>query len=158
MKFCTKCGKELHDEAVICTGCGCMVGGKLGTPKLKNPKTEKIKQPKIKEAKTKGDCSITMQILSFFSSITAFIAALVIAVTFVDVRIYQTSTQRCTTYYDEELCFVAISFASVSALLVFINLIFFFIKKPQIKELFSALKQLALASVLIILSIIMLNK
>ena len=25
MKFCTKCGKELHDEAVICTGCGCMV-------------------------------------------------------------------------------------------------------------------------------------
>lgn len=25
MKFCTKCGKELSDEAVICTGCGCPV-------------------------------------------------------------------------------------------------------------------------------------
>lgn len=24
MKFCSKCGKELFDEAVICTGCGCM--------------------------------------------------------------------------------------------------------------------------------------
>lgn len=23
MKFCTKCGKELHDEAIICPGCGC---------------------------------------------------------------------------------------------------------------------------------------
>lgn len=23
MKFCTHCGKELLDEAVICTGCGC---------------------------------------------------------------------------------------------------------------------------------------
>lgn len=23
MKFCTKCGKELMDEAVICPGCGC---------------------------------------------------------------------------------------------------------------------------------------
>lgn len=23
MKFCQKCGKELFDEAVICTGCGC---------------------------------------------------------------------------------------------------------------------------------------
>ncbi len=23
MKFCTKCGKELFDEAVICPGCGC---------------------------------------------------------------------------------------------------------------------------------------
>ena len=23
MKFCSKCGKELHDEAIICPGCGC---------------------------------------------------------------------------------------------------------------------------------------
>ncbi len=27
MKFCTHCGKELLDEAVICVGCGCAVGG-----------------------------------------------------------------------------------------------------------------------------------
>lgn len=26
MKFCTKCGKELLDEAVICPHCGCAVG------------------------------------------------------------------------------------------------------------------------------------
>ena len=26
MKFCTHCGKELFDEAVICPGCGCAVG------------------------------------------------------------------------------------------------------------------------------------
>lgn len=26
MKFCTHCGKELFDEAVICPGCGCVVG------------------------------------------------------------------------------------------------------------------------------------
>ena len=26
MKYCTKCGKELRDEAVICPGCGCAVG------------------------------------------------------------------------------------------------------------------------------------
>ena len=25
MKICSKCGKELVDEAVICTGCGCAV-------------------------------------------------------------------------------------------------------------------------------------
>lgn len=25
MKFCSKCGKEIADEAVICTGCGCAV-------------------------------------------------------------------------------------------------------------------------------------
>ena len=27
MKYCTHCGKELLDEAVICIGCGCAVGG-----------------------------------------------------------------------------------------------------------------------------------
>lgn len=26
MKYCTHCGKELLDEAVICVGCGCTVG------------------------------------------------------------------------------------------------------------------------------------
>ena len=25
MKFCSKCGKEIHDDAVICVNCGCMV-------------------------------------------------------------------------------------------------------------------------------------
>ncbi len=39
MKFCSKCGKELVDEAVICPGCGCSVQtlsapvGKLKTNK-----------------------------------------------------------------------------------------------------------------------------
>lgn len=27
MKYCTHCGKELLDEAVICVGCGCEVNG-----------------------------------------------------------------------------------------------------------------------------------
>lgn len=27
MKYCTHCGKELLDEAVICVGCGCPVSG-----------------------------------------------------------------------------------------------------------------------------------
>lgn len=27
MKYCTHCGKELLDEAVVCVGCGCAVSG-----------------------------------------------------------------------------------------------------------------------------------
>ena len=26
MKFCSKCGKEIVDEAVVCPNCGCAVG------------------------------------------------------------------------------------------------------------------------------------
>lgn len=28
MKFCTKCGKEIMDEAVVCPNCGCAVDTK----------------------------------------------------------------------------------------------------------------------------------
>ena len=31
MKYCSKCGKELLDEAVICPGCGCSVAP-INTP------------------------------------------------------------------------------------------------------------------------------
>ena len=26
MKYCTKCGTQIHDEAVVCTNCGCATG------------------------------------------------------------------------------------------------------------------------------------
>ena len=32
MKYCTKCGKELLDEAVFCPYCGCQVGYVNNTP------------------------------------------------------------------------------------------------------------------------------
>ena len=35
MKYCTHCGKEIHDEAVICTGCGCAVN-EIKTKKSSN--------------------------------------------------------------------------------------------------------------------------
>ena len=31
MKYCSKCGKELFDEAVICPGCGCPTGAPIPT-------------------------------------------------------------------------------------------------------------------------------
>ena len=34
MRYCTKCGKEIHDDAVLCIYCGCMVNDK---PKSQAP-------------------------------------------------------------------------------------------------------------------------
>ena len=40
MKFCTKCGKELVDDAVICIGCGCAVeSNETSAPKTTGLKT-----------------------------------------------------------------------------------------------------------------------
>lgn len=30
--YCSKCGKEIHDEAVVCPNCGCSTGGKIRLP------------------------------------------------------------------------------------------------------------------------------
>ena len=35
MKFCTHCGKEIMDAAVVCPGCGCPVQTANSTPKEK---------------------------------------------------------------------------------------------------------------------------
>lgn len=32
MKFCSKCGKEIMDETVVCPGCGCAVGNTRTVP------------------------------------------------------------------------------------------------------------------------------
>ena len=39
MKFCSKCGKEIMDEEIICTDCGCPVQTDDGT-KLKKELNE----------------------------------------------------------------------------------------------------------------------
>ena len=31
MKYCSKCGKEVVDDAVVCVHCGCAVGGQMPT-------------------------------------------------------------------------------------------------------------------------------
>ncbi|MBQ4119827.1 MAG: hypothetical protein IJD45_05505 [Clostridia bacterium] len=44
MKYCSKCGKELLDEAVICVGCGCAVENKEIKNKQKTSIFEKNKK------------------------------------------------------------------------------------------------------------------
>ena len=34
MKYCSKCGKELIDEAIVCPGCGCAVVKPEATPEV----------------------------------------------------------------------------------------------------------------------------
>lgn len=57
MKYCSKCGKELFDEAVVCPGSGCAVGG--NSPAQFNNKNTTIQS----ESPTLANCSIAFAIL-----------------------------------------------------------------------------------------------
>ena len=41
MKFCSKCGKEILDEAVVCPGCGCAVVSP-GTPAVTSSDADEV--------------------------------------------------------------------------------------------------------------------
>ena len=49
MKYCEKCGKEIHDEAVVCPSCGCSTQAKpapapapVANDMAENPKTARF--------------------------------------------------------------------------------------------------------------------
>lgn len=56
MKFCSKCGKEIHDEAVICVHCGCSVGGSQNKKPTKTDNADNAEYNRlmafVNEAKT----------------------------------------------------------------------------------------------------------
>lgn len=58
MKYCSKCGKELVDEAIVCTGCGCSV-------QYENRSINK----EVKKHSNNYDPMKAVYIMSFFSNI-----------------------------------------------------------------------------------------
>lgn len=47
MKYCTKCGKEVHDEAIICPGCGCRIEADKAPQINGDQKSDKARTSKI---------------------------------------------------------------------------------------------------------------
>lgn len=43
MKYCSKCGNELFDEAVVCPKCGCATEDQAKTAETKNQANNQIK-------------------------------------------------------------------------------------------------------------------
>lgn len=44
MKFCTHCGKQLYDEAIICPGCGCAVQRKVPNNQVLHNSQETVRK------------------------------------------------------------------------------------------------------------------
>ena len=64
MKYCARCGKELHDDAVVCIGCGCPV--------------DDIRMPRqVDNSDSWNTLSIVGFILSFFTTIVGLILSIV---------------------------------------------------------------------------------
>ena len=63
MKFCTKCGTQLVDDAVICTKCGCMA-----------PKILKTSSKPVPQKTNKTEKEGSSPVLSFLDFVFSFLA------------------------------------------------------------------------------------
>ena len=71
MKYCVKCGKEIHDEAVICPNCGCAT---------KETEIKKAESDKTNVQSKKGRTSKILGIISVLLLWPLGIASIILAV------------------------------------------------------------------------------
>ena len=62
MKYCTHCGKELLDEAVVCVACGCPVQDMKNIVLKRQPTEQEIQRRK---ARSKKAIKITLAVICF---------------------------------------------------------------------------------------------
>ncbi len=73
MKYCTHCGKQVKEEAVVCTECGCQLDGKT-TKKTSAKSSSDINSILIKVAPIIGLVLICMGALHMLTSLIYWIA------------------------------------------------------------------------------------
>ncbi len=120
MRFCTKCGTQLLDEAVICTKCGCMVAGAPVT----KPKVSRTPVSKQTNATDAGLPSKVLTVFNFVfwlvAIVTLFFIILSIGYGRVETNIYTYNyglDNYAYSYFcaSEEACLAAL----ISAILTF---------------------------------------
>ena len=70
MKYCSKCGKELFDEAIVCPGCGCPIEG------------ASVEAPKTQSAETKKSLRTVAKVFMLISTIAAGLSLIVTPILF----------------------------------------------------------------------------
>ena len=96
--YCSKCGKEIHDQAVVCTGCGCAVKQNEDKMSVENSNKQK------RESSSTANCAL---LFAFLIPIVGFIMGIVGCVK------YQTPTYK-------NRCIVAIVLSVVVWLVLFL--------------------------------------
>ncbi|MBR5569765.1 MAG: zinc ribbon domain-containing protein [Oscillospiraceae bacterium] len=91
MKFCTHCGKQIHDQAVFCIYCGCPVASAIPPHHKTDPKS-------IKQA------ADTSMILGIIGIIAAWIFALAGHITSIIGIVYGLKEQRETGHSNGLIC------------------------------------------------------
>lgn len=74
MKFCTKCGQQIHDEAVICVHCGCQIASAAAPQEPK--KDKKLVITLSQKLDTYGTVAIAIGIFQILTLVGLFMGVM----------------------------------------------------------------------------------
>ena len=145
MKFCMKCGAQMMDEAIICTGCGCSVVG------------EQQVIPQRKKKSTLKENQWLVPIFNFISTVLSSFSAffLVLSVIVGDVSTHVWSYSISSYYYPNfALALIAFIISIITLASAAVGLIFSILKRQKGDDFFSPISKVLIAGLLLIASIL----
>ncbi len=144
MRFCTKCGAQLLDEAVICTKCGCMVEG-MRRPVPRAPQQVRDGLLDVTEKRP----STLLVVFDFLFAIFAVLTLFWVAIAFAENYLSANISTKGYNYsisghirFEEDYMSVAIVGAIASLACALTSFIMTMVEKQRIERLFSAIVKL----------------
>ena len=154
MKFCSKCGHEMLDEAVICTNCGCAVENLV------------TKEKKAKSASDSNKGAKMAEIFTFIFSLVIVVCLFFVILSFAFSSVYVNVTldgewhgdiyfDEYAIYFIDYLCmFLAMITTCVSMAVAVTGFIVTLVNKLGRKYIFSSVTQMWVSLVLFVATLI----
>ncbi|MBQ9761020.1 MAG: hypothetical protein IJW16_06700 [Clostridia bacterium] len=148
MKYCTKCGAEIFDDAVICIKCGCAVEGGISEQPI-----QKAVQNSTDEKKAGNTL---LPVFNFVFSIASIFSVffLITSVLESHISIYGSYYRYGNWYLEDDLLRFAIVFSGIATVFALTCLIIAAVKKPTKEIVFSCISRLFFAFLLFIACLI----
>ena len=153
MKFCTKCGHELNDEAVGCVNCGCMRGAVPNESKMHQtefPSATMLNQKATNLPLIMNFVSTITAIFSLFFSICSVYNGHVVS-SYYSYTYYSSSNVSSYYYPDYDFRKAGSVFALASFIFGLVGFILTLVKKAGIKPLFSSIAHMVFGLLFFIL-------
>ena len=142
MKFCTKCGTQLLDEAMICTKCGCMV----------EDAHRARKQPRVSyqlpSGVVEGKPSTSLAVFGFLFHIFTIISLLFIVLSIKKARMFSLANYAYLRLSEYELT-AGLVFSLIAFVFALVSFILTLTEQQRGERLFSGILKLVAGVVLV---------
>ena len=162
MKFCTSCGNEMFDDAVICTKCGRMAA----MPQFQQPAPRAPQPTPVNQAPVQGQgvpatkskaINLAMTILSFVSSVLNSIALFFLVGSSFYYKFTKIYIDNYAFYLRDELVFTAFAFFIASSVISLSDVILSTCSRERLEKLLPKIAKFVFSFLLMLAYVLYFN-